>query len=310
MTNRYSALRKCLVLIVFLLIVACQTGWAESLPNAEIIFQTGTPDHPQLGFANADGTEYTVVDIPQYLIKPLWGGNGNSIFGMTKRISVLSGYPFVWNQGERIKICDEWWEVDQIGETLLGSENQYILLNQSRRTILLADFETCEKAEIFVDFKSTDEAYIFGISVAPDQKSFLYSRVEDYYTDNPKFTIFQQDLSTKKDAELGNGVYPVWSPDGKYIAFVRLDGIYVMKADGSDVNHIGAIDFYADHDDRVFSELVPIPRWSPDMEWIVYHRCAETCEFVEELSIYKLNINTGKEELIVHGGAYPDWHDP
>jgi Tol biopolymer transport system component len=71
---------------------------------------------------------------------------------------------------------------------------------------------------------------------------------------------------------LGQGSFPVWSPDGSRIAFERQNGIcvydlcgidvYVMAADGSDVHQVkgtsSALDYAA------------VPEWSPDGTRIAY----------------------------------------
>jgi Tol biopolymer transport system component len=56
-----------------------------------------------------------------------------------------------------------------------------------------------------------------------------------------------------------NDTHPTWSPDGKSIAFVRDEDIYVMGADGAGPKRISDID--AQESD---------PAWSPDGDWFAY----------------------------------------
>lgn len=64
-------------------------------------------------------------------------------------------------------------------------------------------------------------------------------------------------------------VEPKYSPDGRYVAFVRLRldaegnqqmAIYVMRADGSHVRRLTRWDFGVEH-----------PKWSPDSQWIIFN---------------------------------------
>lgn len=57
----------------------------------------------------------------------------------------------------------------------------------------------------------------------------------------------------------GGGNEPAWSPDGKRIAFVRDDGIWVMDADGSQAKQI--------HHDPAGDEW---PVWSPDGRQVAF----------------------------------------
>lgn len=71
---------------------------------------------------------------------------------------------------------------------------------------------------------------------------------------------------------------PVWSPDGKYIAFVAQrvgDTIYVVPSDGGQPQRLT---FW-----RIDSRSVS---WSPDSEWLVYHQLNG-----EDIELYKVRRN-------------------
>jgi len=111
---------------------------------------------------------------------------------------------------------------------------------------------------------------------------------------------------------------PSFSPNGQWIAYTAADGIYIISSEGSSPRHIveipvadreipgyGKVTWYA------MSEYPPIPSWSPDSKWIVYHRCmlplSEFCERGADFNIYKVNIDTGEEVLLVEDGLNPYW---
>ena len=78
--------------------------------------------------------------------------------------------------------------------------------------------------------------------------------------------------------------------------------IYIIKSDGTQSRQIV---------NRIFIDGITrfgeIDCWSSDGEWIIYHQCDTYPCFVDESTIYKVNIINGYEEKIFSGGAYPDW---
>jgi Tol biopolymer transport system component len=108
---------------------------------------------------------------------------------------------------------------------------------------------------------------------------------------------------------------PAFSPDGEWIAYTAADGIYLMHADGSDPRRVAQVDMLRDCGDGTFGcwdDSPPRASWSPDSRWLVYHRCRvpapDTCVGgADDHNIYKLNVETGEETLLVEGGLNPYW---
>jgi Tol biopolymer transport system component len=89
---------------------------------------------------------------------------------------------------------------------------------------------------------------------------------------------------------------PIWSPDGKLIAFTsNRDGkpqIYVMNADGSNLRKVSQGDF------PDFS-----PTWSPDGNWIAFASVRNN-----STDIYMMDVNGGNvTRLTTTGGDRPVW---
>ena len=73
-------------------------------------------------------------------------------------------------------------------------------------------------------------AHLQGFSYNQDTQELVFGEiVNPPYP--PSYHIKLLNLNTGEQSELGNGFYPIWSPDGTRIAFFGMDGLYVMKVD-------------------------------------------------------------------------------
>jgi Tol biopolymer transport system component len=88
-------------------------------------------------------------------------------------------------------------------------------------------------------------------SWSPDGRSLVYvgyaGRDEQIFIAEADGTNPRQITSDTKDPQ-----WPVWSPDGQFIAFVSDDGLFVMNADGSDLKNLA--DYY---------DYMRKPSWQP-----------------------------------------------
>jgi Tol biopolymer transport system component len=100
---------------------------------------------------------------------------------------------------------------------------------------------------------------------SPDQTHFVYSaRGWRHWMDaNPKAGVYIYDLATGRQTEIDKkGWWAVWSPDGRYIAYIKHNDIWIHDI-AAQVNRL----FYKS---RSFEDLSVI-HWSPDGQYLRVH---------------------------------------
>ena len=111
----------------------------------------------------------------------------------------------------------------------------------------------------FTDIKiDVQQGTWMNVSVSPDGKTIAFDLLGDIYT-----MPINGGKAKALTSDIGWQMQPVFSPDGKYIAFTSDQGggdnIWVMKADGSEQKSVTEETF----------RLLNSPAWSPDGEFIV-----------------------------------------
>ena len=115
--------------------------------------------------------------------------------------------------------------------------------------------------------------------------------------------VVEADYSGQRRLTRGRDWYPVWSPDGKLIAFERGDRgctrIYVVRADGGGLRSLTPLG-------KASCEAQPV--WSPDGEWIAF-----TSEGAAEEGghdIYVIRADGGSQRRLTFAqddDVDPDW---
>jgi len=119
-------------------------------------------------------------------------------------------------------------------------------------------------------------------AVSPDGKKIVYTvGIVDKSTNKTNTQIFVMSADGSDQKQITNGPAsssgPVWSPNGKRIAFVTGGQIWTMKANGDDKDQVTKI-----------STGASSPVWSPNGKWIafssdVYPECAtDECNRTED----------------------------
>ena len=119
--------------------------------------------------------------------------------------------------------------------------------------------------------------------------------------------LYVYDTETKKSRKIsnGNGAYdkPVWSLDGRLIAFVKIEGnkfkLGLMTPDGENERYITE------------SYLIEGLKWSPNSRYIMYSKQSSPYGKGSIPKLYIIDIVTNKETLIKtpdgEGAVDPDW---
>ena len=112
----------------------------------------------------------------------------------------------------------------------LPHSNQYTVLNSGRsQTVDLYDFATLKKVSTLLDTKDFSGLEIDSYSFSDDEKQLLIaSNSNPIYRHSFTADFYLYNIGTKKLEKLFEQVQePTFSPDGKKIAYVRDNNLYV-----------------------------------------------------------------------------------
>lgn len=298
-----------LIIIIPLCLSSCKSSWQEQIIDAAIVYM---PSYRKVGFVDANGENNQIIEIQSKFTKPVWSTDGNIIYGLSGSAQAGSyhGHPAYWNiETGRFLICTDNLPFFEYIQGRDSANNPYEVIVQDVWKISLIDIIQCKRVKTFVDYSEDPGRFaIAGFSYQSNTQELVYGLIENPYKDR-KYYIKKLDTKTGEEVTLVEGINPVWSPDGKYIAYIGLDGLYVMEASGSDRLQL-VKRFFFDTKTKAGSPWspTPIPRWSPDGEWVIYHRCStEKLCSSEDAGIYKIRSRGGTEELLLVGGKYPSW---
>jgi len=322
--------RACGCLVGALMLACAATGiflfspiWVDSLPPLEIVFQVG-PNEPrgstEIGFTDSDGTRIEYLQTRSGSLLPAWSPLGDAI---AYRWGPARGYNS-YDQGQVwikkpvgryflvTKDCTRrTWGTGRIRWTTDGRSLLTIVFAEDgkRDFIALIDPSRCKVSRVLVESAAGEDLLDPDLSVSGELAFVTRRKVEDHGE-----TIVVIDPHTSDRRAIAQGISPAWSPDGQWLAYTALDGIYLIQRDGTGRRRL--LDWSAywpqpwawyRHGYYGPEGWPARPEWSPDGKWIVYHRLIGQAGTEQRFAIFKLNVETGEEMKIVDSGINPHW---
>lgn len=317
------------ILAVFLFLAGCRpTGefvplddkvMSTSFPDQDIVFQLGvdyTGSTHEIGFINADGSDLIYFQIPFQesvsIQTPVWTDDGGLLFfGAPNRVVtalIEKDYPLT------LKLKNKWTYQPSIihgtHELLLNSA-----LDEFTSAILREDYLTAEILETYPMDQSISRIYLGTNNFVIQQ--LLYAQLIEEDNNVHRYELVILDTNTNQRSillsysgisqEVTRILNPAFSPSGEWIAYTSNDGIYLIHPDGSENQRI------VQKQNR-FPFWSTAVSWSPDGKSFVYHHCSadgwHDCErdsMSENNIIYRYDLETKKETVLVVGGVNPYW---
>jgi hypothetical protein len=310
--------------LMLLLAAGCSGQLVDALPDTDIVFQSmydGSKVNT-LGFVDADGSSLTYVRIRGFrggtLGFPVWTAKGDYL--------VFRALPWVGYAGDLYAIGPDRRLQSYPTEELAFGYDGAAITEDGRRFVIheargpdglehlyLVATESGEIEETLVTEPKRRASVEVGTS-ALHRASLVYAHNE-LVNDETRGSLIVLDLDTGEETSLVTAESirkPAVSPDGRLVAYTAADGIYVVNvADRRSRRIVSTAVRRVRHDLSTWDLAPPAASWSPDSRWLVYHRCTlpadEFCGSLTDYSIFKVNIETGEEILLVEQGLYPYW---
>jgi Tol biopolymer transport system component len=301
--KKHLGYRTISFLCAMLLLSSCQSTWRSLPDDTEIVYDPPIVDH--LGFIDANGGNNQIIDVGAKILRPVWSSDGSVLYGLSGR---NAGYPAYWDtQNGHYRVCERNMPQFTLIQGSGNPDNPYEVIIQNTWQIQIYDLKNCRLVENLVDYSNSPGDFdMAGFSYLALINKLVYGLVTNPYK-NREYSIIILDLNNNHRIQLSEGINPIWSPDGTKVAYIGLDGLYTINSDGTENKQLIIQPMFDPFTSGSPWFLTPIPRWSPDGEWIVYHVCKTDICLNEESEIYKIRVGSGLPERILTGGQDPSW---
>lgn len=217
-------------------------------------------------------------------------------------VAIAGGIVNVWGQELTLKDCS----LDATPERLQPivseqSGDTYLMLSGDGKRVERYDYKTGKMLGVVMDSDKLRDCAVSswdGYILSPNEKLLLlYTNVEKIYRNSFRASYYVYDIARnniKPLSENGAQECPTFSPDGRMIAFVRDNNIYVAKLDygieipvtkDGELNHVinGVPDWVYQEEFGMTSSLT----WSPDNLMLAFIRWDESEVPMYEYPMYR-----------------------
>lgn len=300
----------------------------DPLPDLEIVFQTTASENDSggcsLGFTDADGNVMANLILPPMRslppVYPAWTSDQAMIvFGSLHTPKYLHTiladgriFRYDYDYGKLFSSHSRSVPVRGTHQVVFATYDNAGSIDKLTMSIHRGDLDTREIVQTYVHLEPIGGKGIeLEVGTNPMHNQLLVYRRSVL----EKQEILILDTTTGQETVLMTaGIKeflgsPAFSPDGASVAYMADDGLYVLSVPAEDAQPQRIIEL---PNSTARSQRWPAaPSWSPDGQWLVYHRCSEDCSYrftgVESFDIFKVNVETGEEVLLVEGGLNPYW---
>jgi hypothetical protein len=315
------------VLVVVAVLSGCNCRVTEPLPAADIVFQTATSDDRpySLGFLGADGENLKYIEVRLYIggapiypaqtsdgtLLAFCGSHGSSdpMSAITSEGHLVKYEGFCGGGGSRIAPVRGSHQV-VIAEPYTGGSHKdiksHIQLLDLDAKVVAQTYLTTTGVYLEVGTNALHDANLIYVRGWEEEGGHSIEELVSLNTETQEETVL---VSEEKDRLAS----PAISPNGQWVAYTTDDGIYVVSVDGGEPWRVveACVEWRDSGGYDWWIAWPPAPSWSPDSQWLVYHRCtrpcSESCQDTEDYSVFKTNVGTGEEVLLVEGGLNPYW---
>ena len=276
------------------------------IPDREIVFVSDN----FIGFIHPDGSGFVKIEgAPSRL---WWGGKGaDYLVWIGPR-----GEVFFTKGNDYLKVCSRFW-VWEMG-SVPGTDDIIAVVRggEASQRLVRINFKRCRLVEDYLE-----ETRYLELGTNPAYENFIvFSRTERKMNRPVKTEIVLLDTNTSelrvlKTLDITNNDIqspyraPTFSPEGKWIAYTDVNSIRLMRPDGTEDHELVNVKGW--YENGSFS-WPPAASFSPDGQWIVFHRCSgEKCSGNDQHFgpgwIYKVNVQTQEETMLFDNGGNPVW---
>lgn len=295
------------------------------LPDLEIVFQTMVKQEYEtgysLGFTDANGSTVVQLALPHLKYGPpgypVWASNGDRvIFNALRspyflRAIMTDGRLLNYDHSEFFATYCRVAPIRDTHQVIFARHEAGGIPRNIPMSIRAVDLDTRQEITTYVHIDPVGGVAVdLETGTNPLYGQRLVFRRTVFY----KQEMLVLDIETGQETILLSGAAteimraPAFSPDGASVAYVGKDGIYVITMAEIESPPQRIVEL---RDSEVSIMWPTAPSWSPDGQFLIYHRCLQHCGNkygdIEDFNIFKVDVRTGKEVLLVEGGLNPYW---